>query len=83
MMLATRFYLRLRRNRYVTGAMAMMKPMTTGMILAAALLLFTPDTFIDYKSWLLFGACFVLAVRKTNPILLVALSAVAGMVLYI
>ncbi len=83
MMLATRFYLRLRRNRYMTGAMLMMKPMMIGMILAAALMLFTPDTFIDYKSWVLFGACFLLAAYKVNPILIIALSAAAGIVIYI
>lgn len=82
MVLATRFYIRLRRNRYLAGAMSMMKPMMIGMILAAALMLFTPDTFVDYKSWMLFGACFVLAVRKVNPILLIVLSAAAGIILY-
>ena len=42
MLAATKFYLRLRANRYVSGAMEGMKPMMIGMIMAAALLLLTP-----------------------------------------
>ena len=82
MLAVTRFYLKLRNNRYVTGAMAGMQPMVIGMIVAAALILLTPDTFIDWKSWVIFGLCFVLSVRKVNPILLIVASGVAGVVLY-
>ena len=69
MMLATRFYLRLHRNRHFAGAME-------------GMMLFGPDTFIDWKSWLIFGGCFVASVLKVNPILLIVLSAVVGIVLY-
>lgn len=82
MLAVTRFYLKLWNNRYVTGAMAGMQPMVIGMIVAAALILLTPDTFIDWKSWVIFGLCFVLSVRKVNPILLIVASGVAGVVLY-
>lgn len=82
MMLATRFYLRLHRNRHFAGAMEGMKPMMIGLILSSALMLFGPDTFIDWKSWLIFGGCFVASVMKVNPILLIVLSAVVGIVLY-
>ena len=82
MMLATRFYLKLHANKYFAGAMEGMKPMMIGLILSSALMLFGPETFIDWKSWLIFGGCFVASVRKANPILLIVLSAVAGIVLY-
>lgn len=82
MLLATKFYLKLSNNRYVSGAMGGMKPMMIGMILAAALLLLTRETFIDYRSWLLFGACFAATLLKVNPILLIVLSAVAGILIY-
>ena len=82
MMLATRFYLKLHANKYFAGAMEGMKPMMIGLILSSALMLFGPETFIDWKSWLIFGGCFVASVRKVNPILLIVLSAVAGIVLY-
>lgn len=82
MMLVTRFYLKLSKNSYVTGAMAAMKPMMIGMIAAAALLLLTPDTFIDYKSWIILGVSFVCLHFKFNPILLIICSGVVGVVLY-
>lgn len=83
MLLATKFYMKLRDNKYVSGAMAGMKPMMIAMIIAAALLLLTPETFIDWKSWAIFGGCFLASVKKVNPILLIALSAVAGLLLYL
>lgn len=82
MLLATHFYLRLRGNRHFEGAIAGMMPMMIGLILSSALMLFGVDTFIDWKSWLIFGACFVASVKKVNPILLIALSAVVGIVFY-
>ena len=83
MMLATRFYLRLRGNRHFDGAIGGMTPMMIGLILSSALMLFGEATFIDWKSWVIFAACFVASIKKVNPILLIALSAVAGIVLYI
>lgn len=87
MILITRFYLRLRSNRYVAGAMATMRPVVIGMIGAAALLLIFPHqgddpNFIDVWSWVLFGATLIASWRKVNPILLIVLSAVAGILIY-
>ena len=87
MLLLTRFFLKIKGNRYIEGAMAGMKPVVIGMIAAAALLLIFPKTdegasFIDGWSWLLFGICFAGSVRKLNPILLILFSAVAGIAIY-
>lgn len=82
MMLATKFYLKLRGNRQFKGAMDGMQPMMIGLILSSALMLFGDGTFIDWKSWAIFAACFVASVKRVNPILLIVLSAVAGIVLY-
>ncbi len=87
MLLLTRFFLKLKGNRYIEGAMTGMKPVVIGMIAAAALLLIFPKTdegasFIDGWSWLLFGICFAGSVRKLNPILLILFSAVAGIAIY-
>ncbi len=87
MLLATRFYLRLRKNPYVAGAMTAMKPVVIGMIGAAALLLLFPHSdegksFIDTWSWLLFAAALIASHLKVNPILLIILSAEAGIVIY-
>ena len=60
-----------------------------GMIAAAALLLIFPHgdnpddrNFIDAWSWALFGGVFVGSWRKVNPILLIVLSAGAGILIY-
>lgn len=87
MILITRFFLSLRDNRYVKGAIAGMKPVVVGMIGAAALLLMFPKSedgasFIDGWSWALFAAAMIAAHRKINPILLIVLGAVAGMAIY-
>lgn len=89
MLLITRFFLKLRDNRFVEGAMLGMRPVVIGMIAAAALLLIFPHgaaeserNFIDPWSWLLFGGVLVGQWRKVNPILLIALSAAAGILIY-
>ena len=89
MLLLTRFFLKLKGNRYIEGAMAGMKPVVIGMIAAAALLLIFPHSdapgdqnFIDAWSWVLFGGVFAGSWRKVNPILLIVLSAAAGILIY-
>lgn len=87
MILITRFFLQLRDNRYVKGAIAGMKPVVVGMIGAAALLLMFPKSddgasFIDDWSWALFAAAMVASLKKVNPILLIVLGAVAGVAIY-
>lgn len=87
MILITRFFLSLRRNRYVKCIIAGMRPVVIGMIGSAALLLIFPSSedghsFIDAWSWVLFAAALVGSVRKVNPILLIVLSAVAGIAIY-
>ena len=87
MMLITRFFLRLRDNRYVRGVVMGMRPVVVGMIAAAALLLIFPHSaegrsFIDGWSWAIFIGVLLASVKRVNPILLIVLSAVAGVVIY-
>lgn len=87
MMLITRFFLRLRDNRYVQGVVKGMRPVVVGMIAAAALLLIFPHSadgrsFIDGWSWVIFIGVLIASVKRVNPILLIVLSAVAGVVIY-
>lgn len=89
MLLITRYFLRLRHNPLIEGAMRGMRPVVIGMIAAAALLLIFPHStdpgeqnFIDLWSWLLFGGVLIGQWKKINPILLIVLSAVVGMVIY-
>lgn len=89
MLLITHFFLRLKHNPFIEGAMKGMRPVVIGMIASAALLLMFPHSsvpgdqnFIDGWSWALFGGVFVCSVRKINPIMLIVLSAVAGILIY-
>lgn len=88
MLSLAKFYLRVRGNRYMEGAMNGMIPVLVGMITAAALLLMFPSdsegaSFIDTWSWVIFGVCVVMNMLRVNPILLIALSAVAGVLIYV
>ena len=87
MLLITRFYLRLRNNRYVHGAVEGLKPVVVGMIGAAALLLISPlhgrsESFTDAWSWVIFALCLYASYRKVNPILLIVGSAIFGIIIY-
>ena len=82
MLIASHFYLRMKDNPYVSQVMKALRPVVIGLILAAALLLLTPDNFIDWKSYLIFGAVLVAAMRKVSPILLIVLAGVAGWLFY-
>ena len=76
-------FAKFRHNKYVEAAFYGLRPVTVGLIAAAALLLMNEENFIDYKSFLLFGAAFVLTWKfKINPILMILLSAAAGLILY-
>lgn len=87
MILITRFFLRLRENRYVRGVVQGMRPVVIGMIASAALLLIFPTSddgrsFIDGWSWAIFGLTLLGSWRKINPILLIVVSGIAGVVIY-
>ncbi len=87
MILITRFFLHLRDNHYVKGVIAGMRPVVTGMIGAAVLLLMFPESkdgasFVDGWSWVLFAVAMIASYKKVNPILLIILSAIAGIVIY-
>lgn len=85
MILITRFFLSLRNNRYMKGAIVGMKPVVVGMIGAAVLLLLFPTDgggFNDIWSWVLFVIALYASHKKVNPILLIILSAIAGIAIY-
>ena len=89
MLLITKFFLKLKNNPYVEGLMRGMRPVVIGMIAAAALLLIFPhgsdpgeQNFVDGWSWALFGGVLLGSWRKVNPILLIVLAAVAGILIY-
>ena len=83
MFVLCKIYFRVKDNLYAAGVMRGLRYVVIGMIAAAALLLMTPDNFIDYWSYLLFGLTFMATLLlRVNPILLICLSGVAGYVIY-
>lgn len=83
MLLITRYYFKLKENRIMKGALDMMKPMIVGMMGAAALLLCNSETFVDWSAIAIFVVSFVAVYKKFNPILLLVISAAAGLILYL
>ena len=54
-----------------------------GLILSAALLLMTPENFVDYKSWIICLVSFVACYKfDVSAITLISVSAVVGILLY-
>ena len=76
-------FAKFRNNKYVAAAFYGLSPATVGLIAAAALLLMNSENFIDYKSFLIFGAAFILTWKfKLHPILMIFLAGFAGILLY-
>lgn len=76
------FFVRLKNSRWMQAILSILKPAVVGLIASAALLLIDSHNFIDYKSWIIFGAVFVASIKKADPILLIVLSGIAGWLLY-
>ena len=82
-LLISYFFAKFRNNKYVEAAFLGLRPATVGLIAAAALLLMNKENFIDYKSFLIFGAAFILTWKfKIHPILMIILAGIAGVILY-
>ena len=87
MLLLTRLFLRHRENRFIQNVVKAVGPVVVGMIASAALLMMFPvsgknENFVDVWSWILFAACLYGSYRKVNPILMILLSALVGVLLY-
>ena len=82
MTLVSIFFFKFKENRYVRAAMFGIKPAVIGLIAAAGIMLINGNNFIDYKSWVIFSAVFLASLKKIDPILLIAVAAVAGFLLY-
>lgn len=82
-LLVSYFFVKVKNNKYVEAAFVGLRPATVGLIGAASLLLMNSENFIDYKSYLIFAAAFLLTWKlKIHPILMIVLAGFAGLVLY-
>ncbi|MBP5642069.1 MAG: chromate transporter, partial [Paludibacteraceae bacterium] len=80
-------------NRYFQISMRIIRILVVLLIANAAYRLMTPQTFIDYRSWIIFavaGICTLLPELRKNkvteylshPILLIILAGIVGYILY-
>ena len=74
---------RFKNNPWVTNALQWLKPIIIGMIGAAAVILITPDNFVDWKSWMIFAISFIACLFfKANPIHLLIGGGIVGLLLW-
>jgi chromate transporter len=91
------FYTRVKGSPVFEGVMGVVRPAVVGLIGAAAVILcvsvdwnglapafsVVKENFPDWKSWCLFAAAFAASFKfKVNPILLIVLAGVMGLLLY-
>lgn len=77
------FYVQFKKNVLFESALNGIKPVVLGSIGAAAILLVTKETFIDWKSWVIFGIAFALTQwGKFNPIYVILLAGLTGYLIY-
>ncbi|MBO4570763.1 MAG: chromate transporter [Bacteroidales bacterium] len=82
MIAVTIFYIKLRNNRYMEGALKWMRPILAGMIGAAALAFLNRETFTDWWSVGIFAAAFAATWFKVDATIVILLSALAGILIY-
>jgi chromate transporter len=82
MIIISRFFIKFKNNKYLDYAFLGLRPATVGLIAAAAVLV-SYESFIDFKSVIIFAAAFFASYKyKLDPILLTVIAGVVGYVLY-
>ena len=77
------FFLKFQNNKYISNAFAGLRVVVVGLILSATLLLMDKKNFIDYKSFIIFGASLLLFLKwKVNAIWLTIGAAIIGILIY-
>ena len=83
MLIICQIYLRMKENKWVDGSLKALRVTVIGLIAAAALLLMTPENFIDPWSFVLFALVFLgTLVLKMHPILLICIAGIMGSIIY-
>jgi chromate transporter len=82
MLIFTKFFFKFRDNKYVKYIFIGLIPATIG-LMAAAPILVSSGSFIDYKSLIIFAAAVFASFKyKADPILLITAAGIAGLILY-
>ncbi|MBQ3913888.1 MAG: chromate transporter [Paludibacteraceae bacterium] len=83
MLIICQIYLRMKDNRWVEGSLKTLRVTVIGLIAAAALMLMTPENFIDGWSYVLFALVFFgTLLLKMHPILLICIAGAMGYFIY-
>ncbi len=78
-----RFFMAMKDNSRVAGAMRLLRPAVVGLVLAAALLLMNRYNFTDWKSFIIFLIAFALtAFWRVHPILVLVGVGIVGWACY-
>lgn len=73
-----------RTNKYVSNILTMFEPLTIGLIGAVAINMVNKENFTDIFSIFIFAAVIYFNLKKNvNPIILILLSGVAGLIFYL
>lgn len=76
------FYSKFKNNKYVEYAFSGLKPLVVGLLASAAIMLCNDENFIDLYSYIIFGVTAIASVLKVNPIMLLCLSGIVGILIY-
>lgn len=77
------FYQKFKDNKIQQTAMRAIRMVVVGLIATAAISLISPETFIDYTSWIIFAIAFILLkYAKLSPILIIVLAGLSGLLIY-
>lgn len=83
MLTICRFLVKFKNNAYFEAVFTGIRPVVVGLIASAALMLMNKENFIDYKSYIIFIVAFLSIWKfKMNPILMIILAGIAGVILY-
>ncbi len=70
-------------NKWFASILYYLRPAVIGMIAAAAIMLISPENFIDWKSWVLFAVAVIVSLLwKVNPIYIILASGLVGYIIY-
>ena len=76
-------FMAMKNHPRVAGATQLLRPVVVGLVLAAVLSLMNADTFMDWKSFLIFAAALVSSIFwKAHPLAVLAASGIFGWLVY-
>jgi len=82
MLTITKFFLKFKNSKYMEDAFSGIRKAAIGLIAAAAILV-AFDSFIDYKSIIIFLVAFIASYKyKADPIIMTILAGITGFLIY-